>query len=81
MQTSLWRAEEAIKRTALENWKTKTTDQSTYHRKNGKAERWRCFFLQDHKHHKNNNRIPDDCVNHTKTLLRLKILPTFMKSW
>ena len=25
MQTSLWRAEEAIKRTALENWKTKTS--------------------------------------------------------
>ena len=28
MQTSLWRAEEAIKRTALENWKTKTTDET-----------------------------------------------------
>ena len=29
MQTSLWRAEEAMKRTALENWKTKTTDETS----------------------------------------------------
>ena len=28
MQTSLWRAEEAMKRTALENWKTKTEDET-----------------------------------------------------
>lgn len=28
MQTSLWRAEEAIKRTALENWKTDTIDKA-----------------------------------------------------
>ena len=28
MQTSLWRAEEAMKRTVLENWKTKTEDET-----------------------------------------------------
>lgn len=29
MQTSLWRAEEAMKRTALENWKKETTDETS----------------------------------------------------
>ena len=29
MQTSLWRAEEAMKRTALENWKNETTDETS----------------------------------------------------